>query len=102
MIAAKFAYAEDFSEGFAVVGENATGLWYIDQNGNRAFPRTFKAAKAFFKGLAHVQLLPKGERAQRLRQAYIDTTGKQLFSYLSDVWNCFALARWYWNAFPTF
>ena len=46
---------------------------------------TFKAAKAFFKGLAHVQMLPKGERAQRLRQAYIDTTGKQLFSYLSDV-----------------
>jgi len=80
VIPATYKYAESFSEGFAVIGDDFSKVWYIDQNGNRTIPGEFAAASPFFKGLANVRMLPLGAR-NGARFAYIDTKGRRLFSY---------------------
>jgi hypothetical protein len=69
-----------FAEGLAVVtSENFDRSWYIDTQGNRAFPGDFADASSFFKGLAHVRYLR--EKNDPVVYAYIDKTGREVFRY---------------------
>jgi hypothetical protein len=79
VIPARYEYAESFSDGFAVVGEDQH-FWYIDSRGNRASFGIFAAASPFFKGLANVQLISQDETKPD-RFAYIDTNGRRIFAY---------------------
>jgi hypothetical protein len=86
VIPARYKYAESFSEGFAVVGDDTyvEGTYkfsYIDRRGVRSIPGEFEAASPFFKGLAHVHLFPRDEKRTRESFAYIDTKGRRVFSY---------------------
>jgi hypothetical protein len=80
-IAPQYKYADDFSEGFAVVGDRPDHYWYINQQGKRTIPGEFAAASPFFKGLAHVRLLQKDDPKSHEGFAYIDTTGRRVFTY---------------------
>lgn len=86
-IPARYEYAEDFSEGFAVVGDGSDRYWYIDEQGSRAIAGEFAAASPFFKGLAHVQLFTPSGDGRRVVFAYIDTKGRQVFTYRSTIRN---------------
>jgi len=77
----QWASADDFNEELAVVGNLEGPVWYIDRSGNPAFPGKFAVASSFFKGLAHVKLLPKDAREARASFAYIDITGRRVFTY---------------------
>jgi hypothetical protein len=66
--------ADGFVEGRAVVGDGKM-YWYIDHRGEQAIPGKFGRASPFFKGLAHVAI--SGENSF----AYIDRTGKRVFTY---------------------
>jgi len=44
----------------AVVGNQESGLWYIDHSGRQAIAGKFAVASPFFKGLAYVKL-PSGQ-----------------------------------------
>jgi hypothetical protein len=81
----QFRWAESFTDGLAVVSERATygqqNYWYIDRDGQQAFPARFRMATSFFKGLAHVQISERHPSLPRGAFAYIDTTGKIVFSY---------------------
>ena len=80
-IAPQYKYAEDFSEGLAVVGDGAGRYWYIDLHGDRTIASEFAAASPFFKGLANVELLPSDAAEARAAFAYIDTKGRRVFNY---------------------
>jgi hypothetical protein len=69
----QYKYAESFSEGFAVVGEGG-GYWYVDELGEQIINGRFAASSPFFKGLANVRLLNGSF-------AYIDTSGRKIFTY---------------------
>lgn len=77
----QWTYAEDFSEGFAVVGNPSGPFWYINRQGIRAFPGQFDAASPFFKGLADVKLSSTDAAQAHADYAYIDTTGRRIFTY---------------------
>ena len=85
----QYSQAEDFSEGLAVVGDGSGRYWYIDQSGKRAIRDDFAIASPFFNGLAHVKLLPRETKDERLlytdpyhgRFAYIDVSGQRIFTY---------------------
>lgn len=89
----EFRYAEDFSEGLAVVGTwfSDTKLrrpecYYINKQGNQAIHEKFTYASHFFRGLAHVRLKPvSNDETSDWREersfAYIDATGKKVFTY---------------------
>lgn len=84
----RFKNAEGFVDGRAVV-ENDRGIYaYIDHAGKQAFPGEFAMGSSFFKGLAHVALLPKNGNAGPWRAgwtyAYIDKTGRKVFTYRVD------------------
>ncbi len=79
VIPPQFRFAEDFSQGFAVVNDGKGASWYIDDLGRKAFGEVFEAASPFFKGLAHVKLRPSRMRTETY--AYIDTIGRQVFTY---------------------
>jgi hypothetical protein len=78
-ISPQYEYAEDFREGLAVVGSPLGRYWYIDTHGNRTIPGEYAAASQFFHGLAHVRFL--GKRGNHDKFAYIDSSGKRVFSY---------------------
>ena len=85
VVAPQFASADQFSNERAVVGDG-DAYWYIDTQGKQAFPERFDTASVFFKGLAHVELLPKNGAASNRSApprvfAYIDPTGKHVFTY---------------------
>jgi hypothetical protein len=86
VIAPQFASAEGFADQRAVVGD-ADEYWYIDTHGKQAFPERFDAASPFFKGLAHVELIPKdpslkvGEARTQRVFAYINPSGTHVFTY---------------------
>lgn len=80
-ISPKYKYAEDFSEGLAVVGDGLGRYWYVDVLGERPIPEEFAAASLFFKGLAHVKLLSRQARNSGATFAYIDPTGRRVFTY---------------------
>ena len=80
-VAPQYKYADDFSEGFAVVGDGPYRRWYIDQQGKRKIPGEFAAASPFFKGLAHVRLLQSADPKAPEGFAYIDTKGQRVFTY---------------------
>lgn len=68
VIPIEYNYAEDFSEGLAVV-RHRTGKWgYIDTTGREAIPTQFNFAESFSYGIAKVRLDGK--------QGCIDKTGK--------------------------
>lgn len=81
-IAPRFKFAEHFVDDRAVVGENSDGsnVWYIDHSGTRMFSRKFAFASSYFKGLAHVRLLPRTPR-EKERFEYIDRDGNTVFAY---------------------
>ena len=82
MIPAKFVYAEEFSDGRAVVGNGKGAYWYINSAGEQAFEGRFYLASAFFKGLAHVRY--RGSYAcnpSNGRYTYVDTEGRVVFTY---------------------
>ena len=83
VIAPRFKWAESFVDGVAVVGSDATHgpVWYIDHQGNQVFSREFAVGSSFFKGLAHVKLLPRGRADHTERFEYIDRDGKTVFAY---------------------
>jgi WG containing repeat len=86
VIAPQFRDAEPFANQRAVVGDAGELYWYIDTQGKQAFPEKFATASPFFKGLAHVKLLPKEATAQDQGTAedvyaYIDVSGKHVFTY---------------------
>jgi hypothetical protein len=69
-----------FSEGLATVGNPHDGYIYIDAQGKQAIPERFLLASRFFNGLAHAKVgggAPYGGGAF----AYIDMTGKRIFTY---------------------
>lgn len=93
-ISPQYRYAEAFSEGVAVVGGNWNErkfeyeeFYYIDKQGKQAIPERFALASHFFKGLAHVKLKSNEQKSEedssdRVGQfAYIDITGKRVFTY---------------------
>ena len=81
MLLPKWKYAEDFSEGFAVVGNPNGPFSYIDHDGNRAIRGEFAAASPFFKGLAQVRLLLVDSKEAKATFAYIDSKGRRVFTY---------------------
>ena len=86
----KFA-AEPFSEGLAAVRawndkESRDEYYYINKRGEQAFPERFALASHFFKGLAHVKIKSTAEKNINDSEAkgsfaYIDVTGRKVFSY---------------------
>lgn len=70
---------ELFSEGLAVVGDFERGFTYVDKSGRQAIPETFVLADRFFHGLAHVKIT--GGLGEEGEFAYIDRTGKRVFTY---------------------
>jgi hypothetical protein len=81
IISTRFKYADSFSDGLASVGDGRDRYWYIDQHGRRAFDGDYQLASTFFKGLAHVRLRPSDPASEMASFAYIDTTGKLVFTY---------------------
>jgi hypothetical protein len=83
VIPPRFKWAESFVDGRAVVGSNGEdgSVWYIDHYGNQAFSRKFAVGSSFFKGLAHVKLLPQGRSDLVERFEYIDRDGRTVFAY---------------------
>jgi len=84
VIEPQFKRAENFAEGRAVVGEMDSGFLYIDHSGKQAIPGKFALASPFFKGLAHIKVLSGDSRDKNIHVgafAYIDSTGKIIFSY---------------------
>ncbi len=82
VIAPNFKRAESFSDDVALVGNAGDGqVWYIDRHGKQAFPRKFAEGSSFFKGLAHVKLLPRSKNDDVERFEYIDTDGNTVFAY---------------------
>jgi hypothetical protein len=73
VIPPQFQRAQAFSDGLAVVGDGDF-VWYIDRSGRSPIAGKFRAAGRFFKGLAHVE-------QSHVRYAYIDRTGKAVFTY---------------------
>jgi len=92
-ISPEFRYAEDFSEGLAVVGTwfsdtkyRRPECYYINKQGKQAIAEKFRYASHFFKGLAHVRLKPvssdgKSDWREERSFAYIDATGRKVFTY---------------------
>jgi len=66
VIQPQFVDAEDFSEGFAVIGRLSSG--YINKEGKTVIDRKFYLAYPFKNGLASVMV--------GYYRGYIDTTGK--------------------------
>ena len=66
-----------------MIGDQQTGLWYIDTKGNQAIPGKFLLASPFFKGVAHVKLLeaPMNPNLYSGTFSYIDTSGRRIFTY---------------------
>ena len=81
VIAPQFKDADSFSDDFAPVGDSRDHHWFIDQRGTRAFKGDYWVASIFFKGLAHVRLLPSDSAASKASFAYIDTKGRRVFTY---------------------
>ena len=80
-IKTQFKYAEDFSDGLAVVGDGDSLYWYIDNQGGKTIPGEFADASPFFKGLANVRLLESDVVKAKAQYAYIDKTGRRVFTY---------------------
>lgn len=80
-IPADFFNAEPFSEGLAAVGHPDEGYIFIDLQGKQAIPERFVLASRFFHGLAHVKLGPGSSPYGGRAFAYIDKTGKRIFTY---------------------
>jgi hypothetical protein len=85
-IAPQFRHAEPFSNERAVVSDGDDLYWYIDKQGKPTFSEKFEEASSFFKGLAHVELVPtetnaKDKAAVDGPYAYIDVSGKHVFTY---------------------
>jgi hypothetical protein len=91
VITPQYKFAESFSEGLAVVRvwndkESSDEYYYIDKRGEQAFPERFALASHFFKGLAHVKIKSTTEKnindsGAKGSFAYIDVTGRKVFSY---------------------
>jgi len=84
VIKPRFSHAEDFSEGLAVVGGSQSEYWFIGHDGQQAFAPRFALASPYFKGLAHVKILSKGEDNESSYRgvfSYIDTKGRVVFTY---------------------
>jgi len=65
-----------FSAGRTFVTDSENGYIYVDKTGRQVIPERFALAGDFRYGLAHVKLSGKNDAF-----AYIDVTGKHLFSY---------------------
>jgi hypothetical protein len=82
VIPARFPSALDFSDGLAVVADSVAGpYYYIDSHGQQAISKQFLLASTFFKGLAHVRLTNSLEYGPYGMYAYIDTSGRAIFTY---------------------
>jgi hypothetical protein len=91
VIPPQYKFAEPFSEGLAVVRnlndkESSDEYYYINKRGEQAFPERFALASHFFKGLAHVKIKSTTEKnisdsETKGSFAYIDVTGRNVFSY---------------------
>ncbi len=88
VIKPQFKRAESFAEGRAVVGDFQSGYWYINHNGQQAIPSKFALASPFFKGLAHIKVLSGAAGTENIHNgtfAYIDKTGKTVFTYKTSL-----------------
>ena len=81
VIPPQFEEADSFSNGLAPVGDSRNRHWYIDRRGERAFKGEYGVASTFFKGLAHVRLLPSDPDSPKAAFAYVDTKGRRVFTY---------------------
>jgi len=72
--------AEPFSSGLAPVRRGNIYV-FLNTQGNKAFPEEFALATGFFHGLAHVKLKGGPPRVWSGTYAYIDRTGKHVFTY---------------------
>lgn len=75
-----FIRPEPFSEGLAVIWRPG-GYTYIDTRGEQPIKETFVLASRFFHGLAHVKVGGDQSPSAGGTFAYIDTTGKRVFTY---------------------
>lgn len=80
-----FEQADDFADGLAPVRSKGNQNYvYINHAGTVAFPPQFERAFAFKNGLALVylstQASPGGEKRRKLKYAYIEKTGRAVFS----------------------
>jgi hypothetical protein len=73
VIRPQFDYVQPFSNGRALV-QSGKSSKFIDKQGRDAFPSNFEEATPFRHGLAHVRLKDG-------RYAYINTSGKIVFTY---------------------
>jgi hypothetical protein len=78
-IPATFHKAEPFPEGLAVIGHPDDGYIFVNKMGKQAIPERYLLASRFFHGVAHVKL--KGGKYGGGEFAYIDRTGKRVFTY---------------------
>jgi hypothetical protein len=72
-----------FAEGVVPMRQTNATMIYVDANGRQAVPGVYSWASGFFHGIAHVKLdgPPRGPG----KYAYIDHTGRRVFTYDSDV-----------------
>lgn len=82
VIPARFASALKFSDGWAAAADSVEGPYYcINIRGEQPIPERFLLASSFFKGLAHVRLSKSPEYGPFGRYAYINTSGRTVFTY---------------------
>ncbi len=74
-----YSKAESFSEGVTVVGHPDDGYIILDEEGRQVVSGRFILASRFFHGLAHVKV--GGGPYAGGEFAYIDRTGKRIFTY---------------------
>jgi hypothetical protein len=80
-IRADFLKAEPFSEGLAAIGDPDEGYIFIDPQGKQAIAEHFALASRFFHGLAHVKVGRVSWAGGVGTFAYIDRTGRRVFTY---------------------
>ena len=80
-ISADFLDAQPFSDDLAAVGNPEKGYIYINTQGERAIRERFIIASRFFHGLAHVKVDGEPSPWAGGTFAYIDKTGKRVFTY---------------------
>jgi hypothetical protein len=97
VIPPQFKVADKFSDGLAPVSNTwdekefrHRDFYYINKAGKQPIAEKFVLASHFFKGLAHVQIKSKVKRngigadAEKGVFAYIDSSGRKVFTYEGD------------------
>lgn len=81
VISVDFYKAEPFADGLGLMGDPDDGYIYVNQSGKQVIAQRYVLASSFFHGLAHVKLDGSSVPNSKGIYAYIDRTGKRVFTY---------------------